>query len=86
MSSNIRAILVEDEFKSRSALTKLIDKYCSKIKVVGFAETVKEGIKLIDNLRPDIVFLDVALPDEDGFSVLENVTFKEFEVIAIDIV
>jgi len=81
MEDKIRSVIIEDEKNSLEALSALIDKYCPNVEMIGTANSVKSGIKIINELEPDLVFLDIAMPDGDGFEVLENVDFKYFEVI-----
>ncbi|MBT4729798.1 MAG: response regulator [Bacteroidetes bacterium] len=77
----IKAILVDDEKNSLSTLQLLLDKYCPEVEVIGTAQNVADSIKIIDELKPELVFLDIAMPDGDGFEVLENVSHKLFQVI-----
>jgi two-component system LytT family response regulator len=81
MSSLIQAIIVDDEDNSLEALAILLQKYCPDVQVIGSAQTVASAIELIDNLKPELVFLDIALPDGQGFEVLEEVEYSGFEVI-----
>jgi two-component system LytT family response regulator len=81
MSEKINAILVDDERNSLLTLEKLLQKYCPEVNVIGKAQNVEEGIKVINDKKPDLVFLDIAMPDGDGFEVLEKVSHKLFEVI-----
>lgn len=83
MADAIRAIIVDDEKKSIITLSKLLDIYCPHVKVIGTAQTVNESVETINDLKPDLVFLDIFLPDGDGFDVLENVDYRFFEVIFI---
>ncbi|MBT3302323.1 MAG: response regulator transcription factor [Bacteroidetes bacterium] len=77
----IKAILVDDEKNSLSTLQLLLDKYCPEVEIIGTAQNVADSIKIIDELKPELVFLDIAMPDGDGFEVLENVSHKLFQVI-----
>lgn len=81
MSSQIQAILVDDEENSLEALAILLQKYCPDVQVIGAAQTVEAAIELINDQQPELVFLDIALPDGQGFEVLDQVTHTEFEVI-----
>ncbi|MBI4930649.1 MAG: response regulator transcription factor [Bacteroidetes bacterium] len=77
----IKAVIVEDEKKSREALAHLLQKNCPDISIIGVAETVKEGIEVVHNQKPELIFLDVMLPDGSGFDVLEKVNDLKFDVI-----
>lgn len=77
----IRTVLIDDESKSLLTLNWLLEKYCSNVEVVGVAQSVKTGLECIEEFRPDLVFLDISMPDGDGFEVLENVVYQDFGVI-----
>ncbi len=81
MSTLIQAVIVDDEDNSLEALTILLQKYCPDVQVIGTAQTVADAVELIDNLKPELVFLDIALPDGQGFEILEEVGFTAFEVV-----
>nr|WP_320118594.1 LytTR family DNA-binding domain-containing protein [uncultured Marinifilum sp.] len=77
----IRTLIIDDEIKSQTTLHKLIEKYCPEIEVVGFANNVKTGIDAIHKLTPDLVFLDIFMPDGDGFDVLKGTSDRNFDVV-----
>ncbi|WP_180335796.1 LytR/AlgR family response regulator transcription factor [Labilibaculum filiforme] len=77
----IKTLIVDDELKSQSTLNKLLEMYCPAVEVIGFANNVESGIEAINKLKPDLVFLDISMPDGDGFEVLERVTNRNFEVV-----
>lgn len=79
----IKAVIVEDEARSVASLKKLLDDYCPEVELIGEATTVNQAIDRINNLKPQLVFLDIALPDGDGFEVLERIPDKTFQVIFI---
>lgn len=77
----IRTIIIEDEQKSRELLDAMIRTHCPDLDVVGFASDVQEGVELINTAIPDLVFLDISMPNGTGFEVLEQVAGKNFELI-----
>ncbi len=77
----IKAIIIEDEQKSRAMMVAMIEKNCEFLNVVGQAKNVKEGVELINTYKPDLVFLDISMPDGSGFDLLEQVQGHKFEVI-----
>ncbi|MBN2662785.1 MAG: response regulator transcription factor [Bacteroidales bacterium] len=81
MSKNIRTVLVDDEKNSLIIMQKLLEKHVPSVEVVATAQSVSEGIEIINNEKPDLVFLDISMPDGDGFEVLEKVDFQNFQVI-----
>jgi len=83
MAEIYTAIIVDDEENSISTLSMLLEKYCPQIDIVGTAMTHRDAVSKIDELKPNLVFLDISIPDGDGFKVLESVEFKSFEVIFV---
>ena len=77
----MKAIIIEDESKNRDVLTFLLSTYCPDVAVLAQAETVKESIPLIRSIQPDIVFLDIILPDENGFDLLSYFNPINFSII-----
>ncbi len=67
----LRAIIIEDEPLSRKALETLVLKYCKEVEIVGTAANVAEGVKLIHSIKPEIVFLDIELPEQNGFKLFD---------------
>lgn len=83
MNTKTKTLIIEDEIQSRNSLKSDIKQYCPNLDVIGEAENTKQGITLIDQLMPELVFLDINLGDGSGFNVLENVSFKDFKVIFV---
>jgi len=77
----IKTIIVEDEQKSRDVLAAIIERNCPELSIVGLANNVDEGVALIKEHRPDLVFLDISMPDGSGFDLLEKVAGYKFELI-----
>lgn len=77
----LKAVIVEDEKNSQELLKELITEYCEGVEVVDIAGNVKGGLEALAVHKPDLLFLDIELPDGDGFQVLENAEYKDFEVI-----
>ena len=61
----------------------MIKEFCPEVNVTGVATNVEEGLKLIDSAKPDLIFLDVEMPDGDGFSLLRKIPEINFQVIFI---
>lgn len=79
----IKAFIVEDELRSIASLKKLLEDFCPEVEVIAEATTVNQAVDKINSLKPQLVFLDIALPDGDGFEVLERIPDKTFQVIFI---
>lgn len=78
-----RAVLVDDESKSRIALNSFLSKYCPSIEVVGEAEGVQSGLQKVADLVPGVLFLDIEMNDGTGFDLLERLPKVDFEVIFV---
>ncbi|MEX0313626.1 MAG: LytR/AlgR family response regulator transcription factor [Allomuricauda sp.] len=66
----IKAVIVEDSRLARNELKELIKKY-DEIELIGEAENVDMGFELIQQQHPDLLFLDINMPEKDGFELLE---------------
>jgi two-component system LytT family response regulator len=98
--SQIKAIIVDDEERARNILKNLIIKYCPEIEVLASFDDVPSAVEGVKKHQPDLVFLDVEMPQYAGYEIVnffEHVPFdiifvtaydhyalKAFEVSAID--
>ena len=78
-----KALIIDDENRTRELIAKMIDSFGFDIQTYPIGENVQSGIKAIEELKPDIVFLDIQMPDGTGFDVLKSVKNKNFEVVFI---
>lgn len=79
----LRAIVIEDIENIRKKNIALIRQHCPNIAIIGQADTVESGVALIRQIVPDIVFLDVEMPDGTGFDLLQKLKPVNFKVIFI---
>src|SRR4051812_5421182 len=79
----LRAIVIDDIETIRKKNIAVIKANCPIISVIGQADSVETGIKQIQQLSPDIVFLDVEMPDGTGFDLLQRLSPINFKVIFI---
>lgn len=77
----IRTIIIEDEPKAKVMLHSLLERYCEEVQVIGTASNVQEGVALIKQLLPDLVFLDIEMPEEKGLHLFKYFDDLTFEVI-----
>ena len=68
----IQAIIIDDEPGNIEVLKKMITGFCEDIGISGTAASVEEGIILIKERKPDLVFLDIEMPGRDGFTVCQK--------------
>jgi two-component system LytT family response regulator len=96
--SKIQAIIVDDERAARDEIRRLLENY-NDIEVTGEARNADDGKELIELKRPDLLFLDIQMPEKSGFDLLESLdqvpqiifttaydqyAVKAFEVSALD--
>lgn len=79
----IRSIIIDDEADAREVLKLTIEKYCPGVKILSSCSSPEEGLKAIQNLKPDLVFLDVQMPNQSGFDLLEEIGEINFAVIFV---
>lgn len=80
MVKQLKTIIIDDERPARLRVNELIAKHSLLIDVIGEASNGIEGIQLIERLKPDLLFLDVQMPDMDGFSMLVKLVHKPMVV------
>ena len=79
----MKAVIIDDELNSVDVLKRLIEKYCPEVTVIGEAENAEEGRQIIKMLSPDIIFLDIEMPLESGFDMLDKFYEDDLNVIFI---
>lgn len=77
----IRAILIDDETSGLKGLQLLMEKYCPQIKIVASTNEAIKGVELINDYRPEIVFLDINMPRLNGFELLDKLIYRNFQLI-----
>lgn len=78
-----KALIIDDEQRTRELIAKMIESFDLGIETFPVGENVKSGLAAIDEIHPDLVFLDIQMPDGTGFDLLKQVKDKQFEVIFI---
>ncbi len=79
----MKAVIIDDEKNSRQVLRTMLEKYCLDVTILGEASGYREGVELINELKPELVFLDIQMPDGSGFNLLENFEQPAFDVIFV---
>lgn len=68
----MKAVIVEDEERSRIVMQNLLETYCPEVEVVDTADSVNAALKALRTHQPDIVFLDVQISGGTGFDVIDK--------------
>lgn len=74
----LTSLIVDDEKAGREALADMLHGLCPEIEVVGTASSAAEARTEVELLQPDIVFLDIEMPDENGFDLLDSLPHRSF--------
>lgn len=77
----IKAILIDDEKHCRETLAIQLERYCPEVHLLAQCGSAAEGLKVIKEQKPELVFLDVEMPIMNGFEMLQQFTNIPFEVI-----
>lgn len=80
-NKSMTAIIIDDEKHCREVLELLLGKYCSDVKLLANCSSGEEGIKILQQQTPDILFLDIEMPGMNGFALLEKFPQADFEII-----
>ncbi len=78
----MKALIVDDERLARKELAVLLKAY-DDIEIAGEAQDVDEALKLTESFTPDVVFLDIQMPEKDGFQFLDALDSCPFEVVFV---
>ena len=78
-----KTIIIDDEEHARNNLKLIIEDYCPNLDIVAEAGSAEEARKLIEKHHPQLLLLDINMPNEDGFELLESIPNKNFSVIFI---
>ncbi len=78
----IKAVLIEDNPSIQRLVTNMLQEH-QDVVLIGVASDVDEGVTLLESKETDIVFLDIEMPDGDGFDVLRKLSIIDFQVVFI---
>ena len=83
MKHKLITTIIDDEPDAVNFISSIIAEYCPGLQVSGKAHNIKEGIQIINDIKPELVFLDVEMPNGTGFDLLTHFPEKNFDVIFI---
>lgn len=79
----MKVLIIDDEKRTRELIAKMIDSFELDITCFPVGENVQSGIQAIQEIQPDLVLLDIQMPDGTGFELLNSIENRNFEVIFI---
>lgn len=77
----LRAIVIDDEKSGIEAIKILAERNAGLIRIVAESTNAKQAIDLIEDYRPDVVFLDINMPQMTGFELLDKLNFRSFKLV-----
>lgn len=77
----LRAIIIEDELDIRLSLENMLNQFCEGVEVIAAVDRVAKGVEAISLHQPDLIFLDIELPHENGFALFNHFPNPNFEVV-----
>jgi two-component system LytT family response regulator len=83
MNNKIKAILVDDEESARNVLTNLLTRFCPQIEIVQTCSNVMSAVEQIKEHQPDVVFLDIEMPNYAGYELVSFFEEVNFEIIFV---
>jgi two-component system LytT family response regulator len=81
--SEIKAVIIDDDAYIHWELSQLIEQQCPDVHIVATAETATEGKRVIERHKPELVFLDIRMPDATGFDLLQSFEQPDFKVVFV---
>lgn len=79
----MKAVIIDDEQRAVKILGMVVTEYCQGVEVAGMANTISDGIEEIKQKKPDLIFLDIEMPDGSGFDVLTAFPQRDFDVVFV---
>lgn len=79
----ITAIIVDDEYFNRELLKTMVARLNPAFRIVSEADNKQSAMKLIEEVRPDVVFIDIRMPDGSGLDLLRALPGREFEAVIV---
>lgn len=79
----IKAILVDDESSAREVLASLLSKFDTQIELVAQCEDVPQAVEAINDHKPDVVFLDIEMPNYAGYEIVKFFDKIDFDIVFI---
>lgn len=83
MSNQYKAIIIDDEKSARNIISKLLSKHCPQIEVIASCKNLLQGVDQIRELTPDLVFLDIEMPNYAGYEIMSFFDEIDFEIIFV---
>lgn len=80
-NTTIKTVLIDDEPRARETLREMLATFCPKFEIIGEGYDVDSGKKVIESSKPEVVFLDIRMPDGTGFDLLNKLKNLDFLLV-----
>ena len=77
----IRVVIIEHSADAQAALSSILREYCPSIHLAGIAKGIIDGIRLIENHKPDLIFLNTEIDGGTSFDLLDRISYRHFKII-----
>src|SRR5690242_12369403 len=79
----LRSLIVDNEKLSRDLLHSMLKEYCHEVELVGEADNADDAVRLIGQQHPNLVFLDIEMPDKNGLELLHDMKERQFMTVFV---
>lgn len=79
----LSTVIIDDEPRARETIKNMLELYCPELVLIGEAANVVNGVQLIKELHPEVVLLDIKMPDGSGFDLLQQLEAIDFALVFI---
>ncbi len=81
MTGKINVLIVDDDPLARGSIRRMLKKYCPEVNVGGEADSAVEARAMLNNSEFHALFLDISMPDENGFDLLDSIDSSKYMVV-----
>lgn len=79
----IKAVIIDDEVNNQELISNLLKSFSENVQVLGMANSVESAYQAINEYQPDLIFLDIQMPDGTGFDLLKKFDKINFKIIFV---
>lgn len=79
----VNAVLIDDDQSNLSALSEKLSRHCPEVTICARCDNALDGKEAIERIQPDLVFLDIEMPVMNGFVMLQQLSYRDFELIFV---
>lgn len=80
---SLKIVIIDDEKNAVECLSTILKKFCTDIEIVGIAYNASEGVETINKTIPELVFVDIEMPDASGFDVINSIRNKDILMVFV---